>query len=236
MIDPLSVLIATPTIDGKIECSQGGTLLSIGAAHLVGNIVYVPGNSSISTARDAIANRFYQESQFEWLVWLDADIEFCENDFRLLMNYPPYDGESPPTAASVNDKGEPLIVCAEYARKMDKVDAIHFGLGFCRVHKSVYEKMAAQEDGEGNRLLDRYMYQDKEWVRYHPELVTMQSQKLNEDHGFFWMARNCGITPCVEQRTRLIHTGRKQFPYTEQHIKTVGQNAHLSRKQLKKET
>lgn len=122
MIDPKTVLIATPTRDGRNWNTYTGGLMSCASAHLFGNVVFLGGYGA-RLARNIIASRFLKDSDFQWLVFIDDDIGFSADDFRILMGYP-IEGLKPDplmqmNASHVND-GDYAIVCAEYSRKTPK--------------------------------------------------------------------------------------------------------------------
>lgn len=227
MIDPLKVIIGTPAIDGKVECGYAGGLMAIAAAHMMGNAVFLGSVSIVGLARDVIANGFLRNDDFEWLVFIDADIGFSAEDFRILMDYPKiakgandpdYEKvaqirEENPEGTTVNENGEALIVTAEYARKVDTLDPARFGLGFARIHRSVFERLEVAEDSEGVPRVGQFTHQGQLYSQFFPMGPGFHGTYFGEDTGFFHLCRLCEITPRVEQRTRLIHTGRKAYPY-----------------------
>lgn len=169
-----------------------------------------------------------------------------------------------------------LLVCAQYSYKNDNLEPVQFGMGFVRIHKSVFKMLEAlKHDGgptievqrheferlrERLRVLRGYLaLSDSERDTYpnpppvlKPEEFTglfdsaedkagtarlwqtshkgrlytdffpsgpILSQFVptaewkGEDHGFFTLCMLAGIIPRVETRTRLIHLGRKGYPY-----------------------
>jgi hypothetical protein len=45
----------------------------------------------------------------------------------------------------------------------------------------------------------------------------LNGQWYTEDTGFFELVRHAGITPRIEQRTQLVHVGKKSYPYSREH-------------------
>jgi hypothetical protein len=84
--------------------------------------------------------------------------------------------------------------------------------GILTFHKSDF-----RHEGGGPRVA-QLMHNGKMLYDFYPQgamisaLVPEVSYK-GEDHGFFTLCMLAGIIPRIETRTRLIHIGRKAFPY-----------------------
>lgn len=215
IVDPKTVLICTPTYDGTVECGYAGALAACAARGLVGGMHFLIGNSSISGARGKIASIF-QDSPYEWLVCIDADIQFTPDDLVKLYQVLPEDDQPGVTR---NKEGQELAVTAEYSKKNPQMEPVRFGMGFVRLHRSVFEKLDALSeqlpDGKEGapELLGRYYEDGKIRVDYFPELCTPDNRKLHEDNSFWTYVRIAEITPRIEQRTKLVHWGKMAFPY-----------------------
>lgn len=235
MIDPKTVLIATPTHDGKVEAGYAGGLAAVFASGFAGNTMFLAGNSDIGAARNHIANAFLQ-SQFEWLICIDADIQFTAADFGLLMSVEPdvaMDRDADPMPEMMcytRVEGRPgelkgaegivqfeyapeLAVTAEYARKTELREPIRFGMGFVRLHRSVFEKLDALKNEEGIPIIDQFMHQGRLVSDYFPAGTDGEGRRHGEDGAFWLRVRLAGITPRIETRTKLVHWGRQAYPY-----------------------
>lgn len=203
VIDPATVFVGRPIYHGTTSGHERG-MHEIIEDREIGAQYDHCGESSVSTARDYVVHYFLTRTSCEWLVWIDSDISFTREDWRLLLE----------------QQGDELAVCAEYLKKTQDlaIEVANFGLGFARVHRSVYEQLDRldREDGEprllryrsgvvlhGQRMLE-------EFVEYHPIGVLPDGSRRNEDHGFWLLVRLAGIKIRIEQRTKLGHTG----PYT----------------------
>jgi hypothetical protein len=218
MIDPLSVLVLTPSHDNKVELGYAGGLASAASAHLFGNMFFLGGNSHVAAARNACAHVF-KSSPFEESMWIDADIGFSADDFKLVMNYPLQKGEVVPPdqdafddAATKNGNGEPLISCAEYSRKSESAEPVRLGMGFCKISKEVFRRLDDLKDESGAPVVQQYM-NNGELVSDYFISGCRNDRWLGEDQGFFILCHMAGIVPRIEQRTRLMHYGRKVYPY-----------------------
>lgn len=241
MIDPKTVLIATPTRDGRNWNTYTGGLMSCASAHLFGNVVFLGGYGA-RLARNIIASRFLKDSDFQWLVFIDDDIGFSADDFRILMGYP-IEGLKPDplmqmNASHVND-GDYAIVCAEYSRKTPKAaayqvveasvafsdsqphgvlsevkpDPVRFGLGFTRIHRSVLQTLIDANDDNGIPRVGWFRNEGADYADLFPEGPGMEGKWFGEDMGFFHCCALLGITPFIETRTHLIHMGSAAYLY-----------------------
>jgi hypothetical protein len=213
MIDPTKVLIATPSYDGKVECGYAGGLAACASAHLFGNMVFLASVSHVGLARNMMAHGFMRNKDFEWLVFIDADIAFSADDFKLLLDYPPHENAPAQEGVSVNEQGEALIVTAEYARKQEDLSPARFGLGFTRIHRSVFEKLDEFRLDDNGSLINQFFHKGDMVSDYFISGAIEAQHWRGEDTGFFLQCRLAGITPRIEQRTQLIHIGRKTYAY-----------------------
>jgi glycosyltransferase involved in cell wall biosynthesis len=238
MINPLSVLILSPCKDGRVENGREGALVSCAAAHLFANIAYLNDCSNISLARNLMIAGALR-SQYEWFVFIDDDIIFTADDFKILMDYPTVKGGPAPAAYDltmetgagptyreiVNSDGvlenHVMISCAEYSKKFDGAPPARLGLGFCKIHRSVFSALdALDSDNKGEALLDSFM-QNGDLVTDYFISGCRNHNFLTEDVGFFTLCRMAGIYPRIEQRCNLIHVGKKQYPYQPVNFGTV---------------
>lgn len=203
MIDPATVFVGRPIYQGATPGHDQGMLEIVEDREIGASYNHV-GESSVSTARDYVAHYFLTRTSCDWLVWIDSDITFSRQDWAYLME----------------DQAGELAVCAEYLKKTQdlSLQVANFGLGFARVHRSVYERLndLTREDGEPRLMRyrsgvvlngERTM---EEMIEYHPIGIHPDGSRRNEDHGFWLMVRLAEIQIRKETRTRLGHTG----PYT----------------------
>lgn len=218
MIDPKTILICTPAMDGRVEAGFAGGLMDCAANHLFGNITFSMMCSDIRLARNLIADKFLS-SPFEWMLSIDSDIAFTSEDVRILFDFPrqglEYSGEeNNPAYVTVNDQRQALMVMAEYAKKIDGAPPARFGLGFTRIHRSVFSTLLNATDSEGTPRVGQFVWEGRLVNDFFPNGPGFEGIWFGEDTGFVHLCRLCGITPRVEQRTRLVHIGRKAFGYT----------------------
>jgi hypothetical protein len=233
VIDPRSVLVMIPAYDGRLEWATAVGLSRIFASGMAGGLAGLPGCSHVALARNVCVNNFLRTGM-EWLVFIDADIGFTPDDFAMLMDWikdpppPPNQelhdaatlGEFTSMAPAVDGSGTlvpvkfktALTVAAEYARKSEGAPPARLGLGFARIHRSVFAALDALNLESGEARIDAFIYEGQHVADYFLSGCS-EHRWLTEDTGFFSLCRLAGIHPRVEQRCNLVHVGKKDWPY-----------------------
>lgn len=230
MIAPSSVLVMIPAYDGRLETATAGGLFSIAKFGMAKNLAFLDCCTGPPLARNICVNNFLR-SDFQWLVFIDADIGFSADDFAILMDYP---GAPPPLDQELHDAATlidvrvplkdstetqfaklPALVTAEYARKQDGAPPARLGLGFARIHRNVFTALDALNLESGEARIDAFMYEGQHVADYFLSGCS-EHRWLGEDTGFFSLCRLAGIHPRVEQRCKLVHYGRKGYGYSPQ--------------------
>lgn len=197
MIARDKIVIGMPVHNFLIDAGCVSGLIA--CAPLYARPIFYGGNSYVSLARDRIVHTFQHDTTAEWLVWIDSDTEFTPQDWQILWEM----------------ESDPLVCCA-YSRKFLGAPPVQWGLGFTRVHRSVYEKIDALSTDDGQERVPKYFFEGRLLAQYHPQGIMGPESWLGEDQGFFLWAREAGITPRFETRTRLGHAGRMVYGFPEQ--------------------
>lgn len=210
-IDPSTVFVGRPIYHSATPGHERG-MLELTADRAIGAQYDHVGESSISSARDYVAHYFLTRTTCDWLVWIDADITFSRQDWGYLME----------------QQGDELAVCAEYMKKTQNLapEVARFGLGFARVHRSVFERLDVLDRENGEPRLLRYRSRVhgpdldavEEFTEYHPVGVMGDGSRRNEDHGFWLLVKLAGVALRVETRTKLGHTGAFTWWYDKERL------------------
>jgi hypothetical protein len=295
ILDPRTVLMAIPCHDGRnmaeltgfiansaglyaalstpTECSHVSLVRNL----IAGSFLASPFEWFVGIDNDIVPRR----SDLELLLQpCDPDMDYAEDLEAALDGDPRFSkGNVPPRPSRITlpqcTPGRPLdektvaaadrLVVAEYAYKNDTLEPVKFGMGFVRIHRSVFEQLqelkhdggptvevqrhcmqqlkevyernqdcpedrAAEltasierllqtaEDKAGQPRLWQVSHKGRIYTDFFPSGPILSqfvptAEWKGEDHGFFTLCHLAGIIPRVETRTRLLHLGRKGYPY-----------------------
>lgn len=193
------VLLCLPLHDRRVDIDTVMFIIQAmavsGGAMVLHTLI---GHSNIRAARNKIAHYFKTKTQCKTLFFLDSDIAASLQDFAYLM------------------EGEEQIVICPYAKKGMGSPPTAFGMGFCRIDRSVFEALDAWQTPEGEEALNRY-YDDGEVVTdYFYDGASSDARWFGEDTGFWHWCAMKGFTMRQETRTTLGHVGAFVYRYPDQ--------------------
>lgn len=244
MIDPKTVLLSIPSHTGSISCELAGMLINYGHRYF-GGLTMPTECSHPSLVRNIIADTFWR-SPFQWLVGIDSDIVPRPEDFAFLLqerdestlyaedvlnpSHSVLTGQVPPlptrieSKTMVDDTGQSsnslcdVLVNCEYAYKREPFEPVQFGLGFYRVHRSVFSMLQQLKHAPGDTVevsrsaftaLHEYHKQKGD---YHPwELIEELVLSLQDPVGAprLWQTMHQG---------RMLYDYYPSGPLIDQHV------------------
>jgi hypothetical protein len=209
-IDPRTICLAIPCHTGRVDvlCANGVCNV-IGTGRLANQPLWQYGGSDVRAVRNSIAHQFLNRTTAEWLVMIDDDIGFSVRDWDYLFE---------------DEAGERAVV-AEYLQKTAERRIAHFGLGFCRVHRSVFEALEQLTGEDGTPWVKQGMYCGQLLWDYYCNGVNAAGEYRGEDHGFWTLVRLADVQLRVERRTNLVHSGRGEWRYDAQELATVADDS-----------
>jgi hypothetical protein len=200
--------------------------------NVLAKIELIENESLVSRARNTMASRFLKSTHpvtskpIQWLLFIDTDIEFAAWHVARLVR----------TGLALKDQ----IVCGMYPLKSTKpqfvctplpgkmidgngwVDVREGGTGFMLIHRSVFEKMAAQYpeiaytcDSSESELETRW---DFFAVGPYYDKVQKTTRYLSEDYYFCQRWRDIGGRVVMDTQIRAKHHGNQTFPIPQQDI------------------
>ncbi len=198
-VDPRQIVLAMPCKTGQNDVmTTRGLCNVIGSGRLANQPLFNYGGSNVAAVRNKIAHEFLTRTSAEWLMMLDDDIGFTLDDWDYLWE----------------DQHSELAVCAEYLQKIDgqQVPAL-FGLGFCRVHREVFERLIKLTDSTGQAWVRQGIYAGTLMYDFFPQGVNSAGEYRQEDHGFWTLVHLTQAPVRLERRGHLLHSGRSTWRY-----------------------
>lgn len=198
-VDPRTICLAIPSKMSSLDvmCVKGICNV-IGTGRLASQPMFLYGGSNVGAVRSMIAHQFLNKTTAEWLMMLDDDVGFGIEDWDYLFE----------------DHGGELAVCGEYLQKIDGERRIaHFGCGFARVHRRVFELLTELTGDDGIPWVRQGIYAGVLMWDFFPQGINAAGEYRQEDHGFWQLVRATQVPIRVETRTRLHHSGRSTWTY-----------------------
>lgn len=161
------------------------------------------GNESLITrARNTSASRFL-DTRFEYLMFIDADIQFASEDVKDLWNL----GEEVCCGAYAMKRKDRAVSAWKDGKLVDLGDfdgpteVDYAGTGFLMIHRSVFERMKPMVTTfvEGTPPLPCWGFFD---------LMQKDDIQLSEDYSFCERWRSLGGKIMLEPSIKLIHWGQ----------------------------
>jgi hypothetical protein len=196
MVDatPSRIMLAIPCMDGRVWAETMMSVIPVLASSEGAIIPYWRvGDSNISHCRSAIAHYFLTRTDCDTLFFLDSDIVFSPQDFAYML------------------EGQEQIVIAPYARKFFGMAPTGFGMGFCRIHRSVFEKLNDLTEEDGSEALGRFFLDGEVATHFFYTGTSSDARWFGEDTGFWHYCALQSMTQRLERRTQLGHMGFHKF-------------------------
>lgn len=215
----MSILISLPCYGGLVNEKTTTSLFNLGKLLVRSNIEHgimtVANESLITHGRSRIANFFMNNTEFEYLFCLDADVAFNPEDMLKLYSY-----QKPVVSASYPMKTLPLRHCYEVYNPVKlcgnliKIGGI--GMGFVMIHRSVFEKLNRYYSelkyfpGLNN---SNYPITEKEYHNSYHYFAEMnkEGKYLGEDMSFFHRLTDIGYDVWLDTSIELQHIGSHVF-------------------------
>jgi hypothetical protein len=215
----MSVLICVPSYGGIVSDKTAVSLFNLGKT-LVRNsidhaLLSLSNQSLITRGRSKMANFFLNNTEYEYLFFLDSDIGFDPNDVLKLLSH-----KKELVSGAYPMKSIPLewnfSLSKNGKRENDLVAIDRIGIGFTLIHRKVFESII-KKYGEELKFVPG---QTKTEVITSRELnnsyhffseLKYQNTYLPEDLSFFERAKNCGFQPWMDVSINLSHVGSYVF-------------------------
>jgi len=211
----MGIMIGLPCMGGNVSEKTTLGLFNLGKALVRNNIDHgiltLTNSSLITQARSKIANFFINNTEHEYLFFLDSDVGFEPNDFLKLLSH-----QVPIVSGTYPMKIIPEKYCIDIVQpeeiKGDLIKINGNGIGFCVIHRQVFLDISRAYPGL------KYIPSD-----YHSDTAHTQKEIENsyhyfaehkiqngfasEDKSFFYRAKEVGYDIWLDQTIKLNHTG-----------------------------
>jgi len=211
----MGVMIGLPCGGGNINEQTTVGLFNLAKAFVRNDIPHglltLSNSSLITQARSRVANFFINNTDFEYLFFLDSDIGFKADDVLKLLSY-----KADIVSAAYPMKIIPERYCVDVVQPERKVgDLLQIsgnGMGFVFIHRKVFHDIAKAYPGL------KYTPSD-----YHSEVPHTEAEMNNsyhyfaehpcrngfmsEDKSFFHRAKQVGYNIWLDTSIKLKHTG-----------------------------
>lgn len=202
------IIIMTPCIDTAPDATYTDGVLEAIVHGRVGNKFLLCGQSNIGHARNMLGNIF-RRSNFEMVVMIDADIGFTLQDLDYLL-----EGNEPVAIGEYAAKAYPSDPARPHLTwPVGPPRPVKFGMGFCRIHRSVFEALDELRTDEGAERLQRYRENGEDNVEYFIDGACGDGRYVSEDRGFWSLVQITGVPIRIERRARVRHVGRHEYHY-----------------------
>ena len=216
----MGLMIALPCYGGLVCEKTTSGLFNLGKLLVRNDIPHglltLANSSLISQGRSRIANFFVNNTDYEWLFFLDSDIGFDPESVLKLMSL-----QKSIACAAYPMKTIPIrynyTVAQPEQRQGSLVKIDSMGMGFVLIHRSVFADISKKYGAELKYIPEvnsSNVEPSREEIlnSYHYFLEMKQNQHyLAEDISFFHRARTVGHTAWLDTSINLSHVGSHVF-------------------------
>lgn len=216
----MSVMIGLPAYGGNISDKTTSGLFGLGKAFVRNNInhsILISANESLITkGRSKIANFFLNNTDLEYLFFLDSDIGFSPNDVLKLLSH-----DKEIVCGAYPMKTLPLkwnfTLTEPQKREGNLIQIERIGIGFSLIHRSVFEKIISKFGEElkyipSENTIGHETTENEKNNSYHFfSEMKIDNTYMSEDLSFFTRAKMCGVQPWMDVSINLCHVGSHLF-------------------------
>ena len=215
----MSILIGLPCYGGVVSDKTTNALFKLGKQFVRNNIDHgiltLANESLISRGRSRISNFFINNTEFEYLFFLDSDVGFEADDVLKLLNH-----NKEMVCGAYPMKTIPLkwnfTITEPKQREGDLVAIDKIGIGFSLIHRDVFIRIAKQYPElkyiPTNESTTHNPTEQEFNNSYHYFHEMRQGNiYLPEDLSFFTRARSVGMQAWMDTSINLCHVGSHVF-------------------------
>lgn len=215
----MSILIALPCYGGLVSEKTTSSLFKLAKVFARQNIPHglltLANSSLITQGRSKIANFFINNTDHEYLFFLDSDISFDPKYVIRLMNH-----HKDIVAGAYPMKTIPIrynfSVSKPEVKKGNLIKIDSIGMGFVLIHRRVFESISRQNPDLKYIPSIKDSNHPPTEKEYHNSYHYFSEMKVNdtflsEDISFFHRAKNVGFDTWLDTSIELEHIGSHVF-------------------------
>lgn len=208
-------MIGLPCMGGIVSEKTTLGLFNLGKAFVRNDIPHglltLTNSSLITQARSKIANFFINNTEHDYLFFLDSDIGFNPEDVLKLLAH-----QVPIVSGAYPMKIIPERYCVDIVqpeeRRGDLVKINGNGMGFVLIHRQVFLDIAKHFSGLKYTPSDYHSdtpHTEAEFNNSYHYFAEQQTQNgfMSEDKSFFYRAQQVGYNIWLDPTIKLSHTG-----------------------------
>lgn len=208
-------MIGLPCMGGIVSEKTTLGLFNLGKAFVRNDIPHglltLTNSSLITQARSKIANFFINNTEHDYLFFLDSDIGFNPEDVLKLLAH-----QVPIVSGAYPMKIIPERYCVDIVqpeeRRGDLVKINGNGMGFVLIHRQVFLDIAKHFSGLKYTPSDYHSdtpHTEAEFNNSYHYFAEQQTQSgfMSEDKSFFYRAQQVGYNIWLDPTIKLSHTG-----------------------------
>jgi hypothetical protein len=215
----MSILIALPCYGGVVSDKTAKGLFNLGkdlrSNQIDHGLITLANESLITKGRSRIANFFTNNTTYEYVMFIDADIGFESVDVLNLISH-----KRDIVCGAYPMKGIPLKYNYNITQPPIAEDGLiqidNIGFGFALIHRRVFDKIRENYEelkyipalGNSSYPISEAEYNNS--YHYFNELKKDMSF-LPEDFSFFERAKSVGFTAWLDTNISLSHVGSYVF-------------------------
>jgi glycosyltransferase involved in cell wall biosynthesis len=209
-------MIAMPCYGGVVSDKTAKGLFNLGkelrTAGIDHGLLTMANESLVTKARSRIANFFMNNTEYEYILFIDADIGFTPEDvFKLIVS------QKDIVCGAYPMKGIPLRynynISKPEVRDGDLIKIDNIGFGFALIHRKVFSSIISKygEELKYYPPTDNSSYPPTEQEYHNSYHYFLELKKdmsyLPEDFSFFERAKSVGYDAWLNTSIRLAHVG-----------------------------
>jgi hypothetical protein len=212
----MSLLIAMPCYGGLVSDKTAKGLFNLGkdlrSSQIDHGLVTIANESLVTKARSRIANFFMNNTEYDYILFIDADVGFTSEDVFKLLN-----SNKDMVCGAYPMKGIPIRynynISNPEVKEGDLIKIENIGFGFALIHRKVFTSII-EKYGEELKYYpatnnSSFPPTEKEYHNSYHYFLELKKDMvyLPEDFSFFERAKSVGYETWLNSSIRLSHVG-----------------------------